>query len=274
MIRLHAPYAKKDMPDKPKFPFALRWKKRPDEWDKTIIAVSPYALKDLVLMQGAEPQTSELETLQQQSFKIRLAHSDERINCASMLIQRMYLKRGYDVPGMQKLPARITLTASQNEIVVGTITLGIEAGNGLLADKNYKHEVDLIRAGGRQVCELTKFAVDQTHGSKRVLAALFHIAYIYGRVLQKQTDVVIEVTPKHAPFYKRMLGFEQLGTERLNSRVNTMGVLLRLEIEYVDRQIERWGGRTEAAQGERSLYPYFFSKEDEAGITQRLLQGG
>lgn len=256
-----------------KFPFSQRWMKRPDEWDKTIIAVSPYILKDLVLTQDADPLMQEAESVQQQNFKIRLAHSEERISHTSLLVKRMYLKRGYDVPGMYKMPDRITLMASENDVVVGTITLGVDTGKGLLADENYKHEVDQLRAEGRKVCELTKFAVDQTRGSKRVLAALFHIAYIYGRVLQKQTDVVIEVTPKHALFYKRMLGFEQMGLERQNSRVNTMGVLLRLEIEYVDRQIELWGGKADQAQGERSLYPYFFTKDDEFGITQRLLQG-
>jgi len=251
----------------------FRPKKRPDEWDRTIIAVSPYVLKDMVLTPENERSLPESSTVKQQNFKIRLAHSDERVNNASLLVQRLYSKKGYDVPGMHKMPDRITLMASQNDVVVGTITLGIDMGKGLLADENYKAEVDQLREQNRSVCELTKFAVDQTRGSKRVLAALFHIAYIYGRVLQKQTDVVIEVTPKHAPFYKRMLGFEQMGPERLNSRVNTMGVLLRLELEHVDKHIERWGGKTEQAQGERSLYPYFFSRADEAGITQRLLSG-
>jgi hypothetical protein len=247
----------------------------PDEWDKTIIAVSPYTLKDLVLVSEPESRQPLPESIEQQSFKIRLAHSPDRVNNASLLIQRMYMQRGYDVPGMQKVPDRITLMASQNEAVVGTLTLGIDSGNGLMADENYKGEVDQLRAAGRRVCELTKFAVDQTRGSKRVLASLFHIAYIYGRVLHKQTDVVIEVTPQHALFYKRMLGFEPFGKERLNSRVNTMGVLLRLEIDYVDQQIAQWGGKAEAesAKKERSLYRYFFSKEDEAGIVQRLLRG-
>ena len=94
-------------------------------------------------------------------------------------------------------------------------------------------------------------------------------------MLHNQTDVVIEVTPKHALFYKRMLGFEPFGEERLNTRVNTVGVLLRLEIDYVDQQIARWGGKTDSdvAKSERSLYPYFFSNEDEKGVVQRLLRG-
>lgn len=244
--------------------------------DKTIVTLSPYASKSEVLVQNPEQLVGDSQVMvQQQDYKIRLAHSNNVFNKASMLVQRMYLQKGYDIPGMQKMPDRITLTATQNSVVAGTITLGIDSGNGLLADENYKQEVDLLRAEGRQVCELTKFAVDEKHGSKRVLAALFNVAYIYGRALQKQTDVVIEVTPRHAKFYKRLLGFEQMGPERLNSRVNTVGVLLRLEIDYVDRQIERWGGKVDQAlaEGERSLYPYFFSKEDEEGVTHRLLYG-
>lgn len=249
-------------------------RRKADVGDKTIVTFSPYAFKDVVPAQDAEQRMAEPQMIvQQQNYKIRLAHSRGSFNSASVLVQRMYLQKGYDIPGIQKMPDRITLTASQNDIVSGTITLGIDAGNGLLADENYKQEVDRLRAEGRHVCELTKFAVDQTLGSKRVLAALFNVAYIYGRILQKQTDVIIEVTPKHAKFYKRLLGFEQMGPERLNSRVNTVGVLLRLEIDYVDRQIELWGGKADQAQGERSLYPYFFSKEDEEGITQRLLDG-
>lgn len=276
MIGLRSHDRSRKMSERRKLPLSFKSRRsNPDEWDRTIIAVSPYTLKDMVLVSGAESRQPQPESIEQQSFKIRLAHTEERVNNASLLIQRMYMRRGYDVPGMQKVPDRITLMASQNEAIVGTLTLGIDAGNGLMADENYKKEVDQLRAEGRRVCELTKFAVDRTQGSKRVLASLFHIAYIYGRILHKQTDVVIEVTPKHALFYKRMLGFEQFGEERLNSRVNTMGLLLRLRIDYVDRQIARWGGKADeaVAEGERSLYPYFFSKKDEVGIVRRLLRG-
>lgn len=261
------------MAENSRFPFMFHRKKRADEWDRTIIAVSPYVLKDMSLSSVSGEDVSEPATVKEQHFKIRLAHSDERVNNASLLVQRLYSRRGYDVPGLKKMPDRITLIASQDDMVVGTLTLGIDSGKGLSADENYKAEVDRLRAENRQICELTKFAVDQARGSKRVLAGLFHIAYIYARVLNERTDVVIEVTPRHAPFYRRSLGFEQIGEERLNTRVHTMGVLLWMDIAHMDRQIERFGGQAEKAKGERSLYPYFFSKADEAGITQRLLGG-
>ncbi len=247
-------------------------RQEPDEWDKTIVAITPYQLKDLVLPEGPDTANPGGQ-IEQQVFKIRLAHSDERVTTASMLVQRKYASRGYATKGFQKAPERITLMASQDDKVIGTLTLGLDSPKGLLVEDLYKAEIRALRQAGRKVCELTKLAVDQTHGSRHVLASLFHIAYIYGRVIQGFTDVVIEVNPRHAAFYKRMLGFVEIGSERMCNRVNAPAVLLRLELNYVDQQIELLGGQSEDAKSERSLYPYFFAKRDEIGITQRLTRG-
>ena len=248
-------------------------RKKSDEWDKTIATISPYGHADSSsqLLQRAEQLLD--DKVEQQVFKIRLAHSNERVNFASMLVQRKYASCGLQSNHFQKTPGRITLMAFQGNAVTGTLTLGMDTPNGLLADELYKPEIDSLRAAGHKVCELTALAIDQPQTSKRVLAALFHIAYIYGRVMQGHTDVVIEINPRHASFYKRMLGFKEFGPERLCRRVNAPAVLLRLEIGYVDRQIELLGGKTEAARGERSLYPYFFAKNDEIGICNRLTRG-
>ena len=250
-----------------------RHRQEPDEWDKTIVAISPYQLTDLVLPENQNTPDQPDENTEQHVFKIRLAHSNERVNSASMLVQRKYASRGYEASGFQKDPERITLMAFQEDKVIGTLTLGLDSPNPLLVEDLYKTEIDGLREHGHKVCELTKLAVDQIHGSKRILASLFHIAYIYGRVLQGHSDVVIEVNPRHVAFYKRMLGFNQLGPERMCSRVNAPAVLLRLELDYVDQQIALLGGKSDAASGVRSLYPYFFNKGDEIGITNRLSNG-
>lgn len=244
----------------------------PDEWEKTIVAISPYKLTDLVHSAGENTPVGN-EKVEQQVFKIRLAHSNERVNTASMLVQRKYAGRGYKTSTFQKAPERITLMAFHEDKVIGTLTLGLDSPKGLLVEDLYKAEILALRESGRKVCELTKLAVDQTHGSKHVLASLFHIAYIYGRVMQGYTDVVIEVNPRHMAFYKRMLGFVELGAERICSRVNAPAVLLKLDLNYVDQQIALLGGKSESSPGERSLYPYFFAKSDEIGITQRLTRG-
>jgi len=70
-----------------------------------------------------------------------------------------------------------------------------------------------------------------------------------------------------------MLGFEPFGEEKTCPRVNAPAVLLRLDLAHADEQIVRYGGTAATATGVKSIYPYFFSREDELGITQRLQRG-
>jgi hypothetical protein len=210
--------------------------------------------------------------LSRKSFRIRLADTEVGRNSASMLIDKMYSWRGYE--GSHKIqdnPNRITLTASENDVVVGTVTLGLDSPGGMLADEIFKNEVDFHRNKGRKVCELTKLAFDPNIRSKLVLASLFHIAFIYGRRIHQFTDVFIEVNPRHRLFYERMLGFKRQGGMKTNPRVNAPAYLLWLGLDYVEEQIAKYGGASNQSVTTRSLYPYFFSPREEEGIVRRLL---
>jgi hypothetical protein len=69
-----------------------------------------------------------------------------------------------------------------------------------------------------------------------------------------------------------MLGFKELGPERLNQRVHAPAVLMHLDLGWCAEQIAKYAGlREEASQG-RSLYPYGFTTIEEEGILQRLRQ--
>jgi len=262
------------MPTIPKLPFGIKNRRKDaDEWDKTIVAFqSPYRLKDLCIDQN-KAQDEEMTRVSRQEFKVRLATTDDRRKSASLLIEKMYSWRGYESDSLNHDPNRITLVAYQESIVAGTVTLGLDSHKGLVVDELYKEEVDTLRAQGRRIAELTKLAVDESAASKSVLAALFHIAFIYAFHIHKYTDFVIEVNPRHVFFYKRMLGFELLGHERMCPRVNAPAVLLHLDLSYIEQKIATLGGALPPPPGEKSLYPYGFSKEDELGIAQRL-QGG
>lgn len=240
-----------------------------DDWDKTIISFqSPYRLKDLCIDQSQGLNNLGDES-NKQEFKLRLATSEDRRKSASVLIEKMYSWRGYGANEVEHDPYRLTLIAYTGDKVAGTLTLGLDSPSGLVVDELYKAEVEPLRQQGRRIAELTKLAVDEALGSKEVLAALFHIAFIYSFHIHKLTDFVIEVNPRHVAFYKRMLGFELLGDERMCPRVGAPAVLLRLDFAYIDREITRVGGQREQAH-EKSLYPYGFSKQDELGIARRL----
>lgn len=243
-----------------------------DEWSETIMDYPvPSHLVDMGIYTGTGP----IETgndMEEQRFRFRLAHSDECAGTASMLVQKMYATKGYPANPVKRGVMRFTLMAYQGDRVVGTVTLALDSGQGLLADQLYKTEVDGLRAAGRRVGELTKLAIDHNSGSKYIFAGLLHIAYIYAIRIYDYTDVVMEVVPRHVGYYTKMLGCEPLGPEKLNPRVNFPVNLLRLSRDYVDGMISRYGG-VKLQNETRTLYPYFFPKADEDGITQRLLRG-
>lgn len=224
--------------------------------------------------QPDETDAHELD-VDERTFQIRLANTETVRSHASSLIHRMYASRGYTVNNpLQDNPHRVTMTISEEDKVIGTITLGIDSPSGLLADEIFKDEVDAYRARGRRVCELTKLAFDPTTRSKTALASLFHIIFIYLRQVQKCTDIFIEVNPRHRRFYERMLGFKKHGPKKMNPRVNAPAYLLCVETDYVEEQIQKMGGTSGHDNAEKSLYPYFFcpisEKQNKAAIDRQL----
>ena len=246
-----------------------------DNWAQTIVdlPLNTGPRQNLTLDRPELSGTNSL-ALEQDMFKVRLANSEGRRESADLLIKKMYAWRGYDSSGvLNDTPNRITLMADLKGRVIGTLTLGLDSNTGLLVDQLYKDEIDRLRQEKRFVCEFTKLAVDQDSHSQRVLAALFHLAYIYAHNIHGATDFVIEVNPRHAVFYKRMLGFAQSGEERMCPRVNAPAVLLRLTCEYATENTKKYGGTMHELPDVRSLYPFAFSPADEVGITQRLIRG-
>lgn len=205
-------------------------------------------------------------------FQIRMADSLGRRSDASILINRMYATRGYRSAGLPEraAPSRITLVASEHESTIGTITIGFDSIAGLLVEDLFADETQELRRAGRTVCEFTKLAMDSVVRSTRVLASLFHVAFIYSHRIMGASDLLIEVNPRHTAYYKRMLGFEVIAPARLNHRVNAPAVLMRLDFAHAHAQIAQFGGTLKPVGPARSLYPYFFSPTDEAGIAGRL----
>jgi hypothetical protein len=240
----------------------------------TIIGV-PFAEHDplnSMLQEQLEPETPGRDEQVGRMVKIRSADSSGRRGSASVLINRMYATRGYRSSPLpvERDPTRITLVASEHDEVIGTITVGFDSETGLHVDDLFAAEVDKLRRAGRRVCEFTKLAVDTALRSKRVLAALFHVSYIYSHLLMRYDNLLIEVNPRHVRYYRSMLGFRAIGEPRLNLRVNAPAVLMSLDFAHVRAQIAKYGGKPQYSMLVRSLYPYAFSPVEESGIVGRL----
>ena len=208
----------------------------------------------------------------QRRFKIKAAESDERRGMVNSLLKNRYGWRGYQqvtLPTDQSVH-KFTLSAVEEEAVIGTITVSCDGPKRLSADDAFAQEVEALRAQGRRLCEFTKLAVDPTVGTKRVLAALFHVAYIVAHRIRGYDMLLIEVNPRHVRYYERMLGFSIKSEERMNRSVNAAAVLLSIEFSEVMKQIGIFGGQPELMATERSLYPGFFSLKEEASILSRM----
>jgi hypothetical protein len=206
------------------------------------------------------------------SFVIRAADSAGQRSKAAMLINKMYTWRGYgEGHTVEDRPDQLALVATdfRDASAIGTLTVSLDGPQRLFADRMYPAEVQALRDQGRALCEIVKFAVDRSVRQKSLLTALFHVAFIYSYFLSKRTDLIIEVTPQHSVFYRHMLHFDQIGAEKLNTRVNTKGVLLRLDLDRAADEIRKFGGQGPMSS-ERSLYPYAFSEKEQEGVIERL----
>lgn len=236
---------------------------------------SQHVLKSMLSGRPAQAEIP-VDAINPRCFKIRAAESSRERRSASSLVESMYASRGYQGASIPDdgSPHRRTFLASDHNSAIGTLTIGTDSVDGLMVDHLFASEVARFRAAGLRVCEFTKLAMDRRARSPRLLAALFHVAYIYAHRIHGQHVLLIEVNPRHVRYYQAMLGFDVIGAMRHNTRVNAPAVLLSLDLCHAEQQIRIFGGRPELALTERSAYPYFFSAKDEAGIADRLRRAG
>ena len=207
-------------------------------------------------------------------FKVKSADTTERRSRVNSLLKDRYGWRGYQQVSLPTDPTvnRFTLTAVEDDVVIGTITVSFDsAAVRLGADEAFASEVASLRAQGRKVCEFTKLAIDPVVGTKRVLATLFHVAYIVAHRIRGFDMLIIEVNPRHVRYYERMLGCQVLADERMNKAVNAPAVLLGAEFGYIKSQIGEFAGQPELAAHERSLYPFALSLREEAVVISKML---
>lgn len=205
-------------------------------------------------------------------FNIRAAQSARERRSASSLLSRMYATRGYEGAHLadEECEHAKTFLASDHDSAIGTLTIGLDSPSGLKLEALFADEVAHFRDAGHRICEFTKLAMDRRARSPRLLASMFHVAYIYAHRVKELTHLLIEINPRHVRYYETMLGFKVIAAARHNPRVNAPAVLLALDLGYAEQQIRRFGGRPELSVLERSAYPHFFSSRDEAGIIGRL----
>lgn len=233
------------------------------------VAVAPLGLPRA--QAGDAPHTR--RSASERMFTVRTASSGPERDRAAELLRERYAWRGYR---SVQLPTdqtgyRTTLSAHAGDATIGTLTLELDGPQPLAADHAFGDVTDELRAQGARLAEFTRLAIDPGSSSPRVLAALFHVGYIVAHRIRRYDTLLLEVNPRHAKFYERMLGCRVIGEPRTHAGVGAPAVLLSARFEFIRDQIRAHGGQPELAGSTRSLYPFAFSKTDEDGILARLV---
>jgi len=206
-------------------------------------------------------------------FKLRRVTTESRRRDAGSLVRRMYARRGYSLEStFGEDPLRMTIAADTGGRTVATMTLCFDGPSGLPADENFPDALEILRAQGRRICEPSKLAID-ADVPRPVFAAMMHVAFAYAHRIVGFTDWILEVNPRHAGFYRRMMGFGLAGGVRHCGRVNAPAVLLGLEMQTMGDWIALYGGRgRDSKLAARSFYPQFFSPAGEAAVIDKLMR--
>jgi hypothetical protein len=173
---------------------------------------------------------------------VALAETTADLVAASQLLAQRYVPKGYSFdggnPGSVQAADPVLLAKNRFDgSALATLTLRVDGPSGLVAERLYPEEVARLRSNGCQLCEVVRFAATPTSRSFDLLRRLFDRAFDLGRQLDR-TDVLIEVTPRHAAFYKRVLGFRPAGGPCHNPRVNTVGTLLHVNMDELGERVE------------------------------------
>lgn len=213
------------------------------------------------------------------SLVVRTA-AREQAAIARSLVAKRYEERGYlqAQPGQGHVAchAEESLTVCSAYVghsTVGTIAVRFESVQPLKSEELFAEELAELRRDGKQLCEFSRLAVDgHDLEQKRVLAQLFHMAYLHAHRLAGCDMLVIEVNPRHVSFYRRWLGMEVRSEARHNHQVNAPAVMMTLDFNHARAEIARLGGTGDEVGASRSLYPLFWGPAEEAAQLARMRQ--
>lgn len=226
---------------------------------------------------NAHPTLNPDFSLVRNDYRVRIASEGSQLHSrASKLVTGMYGSRGLRASrpapsvGRPELRRReqVTLAASRGHHVLGTLTLGMDSGIGLLADTLYRPEVDALRSRDNRLCEVTRLALDPELSCREVMATLFHVAFVLASEVYDRTDLLAEVHPRHAGFYRRTMGYRVVGPERLCPRVGAPAVLMHLSLEFASSQIRQLAGT--CPRWNRNLYRLFLPPAEQEVLLRKL----
>lgn len=192
---------------------------------------------------------------------------------ALKLVQDVYIEEGYVNAQEISCPCRIlknhlfdktaVFIGKKNKKLIYTASLFPDSPDRLPMDTIFGKELDLLRAQGRKIGEVGCLAThpDVRDGSQNTLMHGNKILFKYAMDHLQLDDLVITVNPKHAPIYKQLLLFDDLGNGKVKAypKVNkNPAVALRINLRQVKEVFRQCYGNNTP---ETNLHHFLFVKK-------------
>ena len=225
--------------------------------------------------------TNFIEKKSPPEFKIKIANTLEERESVFQLAYQVYLAKGYIKENINQMLIQpydanpetvILIVQDQNKMIAGSLTLVFNGSSRLPAEKIYGNEIGELKQKGEKLVEISRLIInDQYRNSKEVLLLLMNYLAIYSYHAKKYSSLIIQVNPRHKNYYKALLNFDEIGTEKACPSVqNAPAVLLHLPLIRYQSEVIRCTSSLEQRKKERSLYPHFLKPEQEKLVSHYL----
>lgn len=247
-------------------------------YKKSTSSVSLAFRKTLFSLKTDQPL---LEKSNSETFTVKVANKLEEREAVYRLAYQIYLEKGYinenpnewllqPYDAVNDTVILVVLDSQKN--IAGSITILFDSNKKLPADKIYNEELTILRNSGKRLAEISRLVINpQYRNSKEILVLLFNYMAIYTAHVKHASNLVIEVNPRHKEYYKSILCFEEIGSERPCPQVqNAPAVLLNLPLKKYQTEVFRCQNNSVSEKKERTLYPFFLRIEQESLVAQYL----
>lgn len=166
----------------------------------------------------------------------------------------------------QGAPNALSFAIEYGSSPVASATIVFESvKSGLACESLFPREIAALRgAHGRGLCELTSFSLNKRRRSRRAIAGLLHLMFLYARQARQMTGMVVLTRTQHVGIYEELLGFQRLAEKNGT-------VLIFIPFDYMRARIRQYGGHPDLNLNSAGLYRFFFQAKDEAGLLFRIL---
>ena len=206
-------------------------------------------------------------------YTIKMANTLEEREAAYRLAYKVYLDKGYVkenpygwlVKRHDASPETATLIVQdKNKKVVGSVTMIFDGNDSIPARAIYQNEILSLKSRREKIVEISRLVIDHDHrNAKEILGILFNYLYIYTGYVKKYTCLTIEVNPRHREFYKSLLGFEVIGSEKPCPNVQDAPAILLYRSLTLDRENHGQNKIATTEKRTRTMLPYHIKPEQE-----------